>query len=86
MKKIEDLKSGDIFFEANHAQIKSYMFVCQHPTNKGYYILLNDNKDPIKLYYSELDKILKKELNTFEEAQKVHIQELISYVEEYINN
>lgn len=70
MKKIEDLKQGDIIYDIDFCQVKRYRYLCVHPTGHGkYHILINMCEDPFRIYEKKLQDILDLNLNSYQEAK-----------------
>ena len=68
MKEIQDLKKGDKIYDINYDHVVWYTYLCVHPKNKSYYILVDNNEDPFRIYEEKLKFILKKDLNSYEQA------------------
>lgn len=60
--KIEELKQGDEIIDVAFPHIRIYKYCCPHPLNPKYQILLDENKDPFKIFNQKLQIILDKEL------------------------
>ncbi len=69
MNKIEDLKQGDKFYDVSLTTVKWYRYLCVHPYGKNYHILIDMLENPIRMYYTELQAILDKNLNTYDDAR-----------------
>ena len=80
IKQVNELKPNDIIRDVKSNEIRTYEYLCVHPRNKKYYILINENADPFRLYETELQHILNKGLNTAESAKLMLVSELESYI------
>lgn len=70
MKKISDLKQGDLIYDFGASQVIRYSYLCVHPTGTGnYHILIDACQDPVRIYGDKLQNILNKNLNTYQEAK-----------------
>ena len=84
MKKVEELKQGDVIYDiVEFKYIKRYKYLCVHPTGGGkYHILIDSCEEPIRIYVDRLQEILNLNLESYEEAKFV----LINKLEDYIKN
>lgn len=51
---IENLKTGDKLVEIVNGVVTYYKFLCLHPTNKNYVILLDACEEPVRFYFQRL--------------------------------
>ena len=51
---VKKLKVDDKLFEFNHGEVNYYRFLCFHPRNDTYVILLNLCEKPVRFYIDEL--------------------------------
>ncbi len=69
--KISGLKIGDQFYYIENGRVvRWYRYVCVHPCNKNYHILLKENMDPVRLYKKELQLLLNKSFLNYQEARE----------------
>lgn len=80
--KVEKLKSLDKIYGVQHRHIVWYTYVCVHPKNKKYHILLDKSENPVRMYEVQLETLLSKNIKSYEEAKR----ELINRLEEYIQS
>lgn len=91
--KLEELKKGDVFYSVSLAGIERYEYLMLYPFHnqenvkvKGYHIVLKKSLDePIRIYYTHLEKILSLECFTYEEA-KIKELELFEKHVEYLRS
>ena len=71
MKKIEDLKKGDVIYDNNNfSQVLWYTYLCVHPTGQGnYHILIDSCEEPFRIYNKKLQSILDKGFNSYQDAK-----------------
>lgn len=69
MKQIEDLTNGDKIYDVNVFNIKWYRYLCIHPNSSSYHILIDMNEEPIRIYNKDLQTILNKNLNSYDDAK-----------------
>lgn len=53
---IESLKTDEELIECFKGDVSYYKFLCLHPRNKNYVILLDHCEQPIRVHYQELLK------------------------------
>ena len=85
MKQISELKQGDKFYDIEFIQVKQYKYLCVHPTNKNYHILIDVNDEPIRIYGEKLQKILNKNLHSYQDAKNTLADELEEYAKRLRN-
>lgn len=68
MRQIKDLKQGDKIYQLGFDQVKWYTYLCVHPRNSHYHILINQNEDPVRIYEPQLQSILNQGLNSHDDA------------------
>lgn len=51
---IENLKTGDKLVEIVNGVVTYYKFLCIHPTNNNYVILLDACEKPVRFYFQRL--------------------------------
>lgn len=88
MKTIEDLKQEDEIFDALESCVKSYKYLCIHPHNKAYHILIDEFEKPVRMYEKDLREILNKKLTTNKDAYALlirNMKERIEIIENTIN-
>lgn len=77
-------EKGDIFYDVTRfGDIRWYYYVCIHPTNPHYHILMNANKEPERIFEKDLCDILDKGLKTRKDAVKEKIKFLEERLEYY---
>ena len=60
MEKIENLlKQGVKIYYIENLNIQWMSYLCVHPKNENYFIFINKNEDPIKIYRKTLEDIFK---------------------------
>ena len=69
MKTVDQLIKEDKIFNFENYQVVWYTYLCVHPHNKEYHILMNSCEEPIRVYAPNLQKILDKKLNSYLEAE-----------------
>lgn len=69
MRTLEHLSKEDKIFNFENYQVVWYRYLCVHPHNKEYHILMDAYEDPIRIYGPNLQKILDKGLNSYREAE-----------------
>jgi len=74
--KIEDLKQGDEIYNVFKNEILYYKYLCVLPDNNKYHILINNVKNPIRIYFTDLQEILDLNLKTYKDAAKLLIDNL----------
>ncbi len=90
MKKLEDLKPGDEFYKVTHNTIKKYEYLMiypfRNPANRkinSYHILIDKSiEEPVRMYYTEIERILEQECYTYEHAKILQI----SILEKQLND
>jgi hypothetical protein len=91
MKLIEDLKQGDIFYNADMTSFTWYEYLMPMPVknikNDGYYhIIINKKTEkPERIYKDLLSDILKKNLCNMEDVRKFQIKKTEDWLE-YLKN
>ena len=62
IKTINELKPGDEIFDLDFLDVCTYEYLCVHPNNPRYHIIINEiTKDPTKIYEKNLQSIFEKE-------------------------
>lgn len=87
--KLEDLKQGDTIFKVSLNGIQKYEYLMLYPFHnpvnvklEGYHIMINKSLDePLRMYYTEINKILEQNCFTYEDAKKLEIQLFEKYLE-----
>ena len=83
MKQITELKKDDKLYDTGNLQVRSYVYLCVHPTGKGkYHILINENQDPERWHENRLQACLDKNLTSYKEARLRLIGVLKEYIKE----
>lgn len=67
--KIEDLKQGDTIFLVEDFSALSYKYLCVHPNNKSYHIIIDDNQEPIRWHKGKLEAILSLNLKSLPDTE-----------------
>ena len=79
---IQDLKPMQVIYDVYNMRVVRYRYFCVHPRRNKYHILFNDSEDPIKIYDDFLQRILNKNLGSYEEAV-AHLKESMrKYIED----
>ena len=67
---IQDLKQGDSIYDIDFITIKTYKYLCVHPTGQGkYHILIDSCEEPVRIYGEKLQVILDQNFKTYQEAK-----------------
>lgn len=75
-----NIKAGDkLHVVTSHYIITSYTYVCVHPKNPKYHILLNDTQEPIRMYHNELAMCIKFGFGDYDTAVEVLVTRLEKY-------
>ncbi len=80
--KIEDLNSGDFIYDIFDCKVRIYRFLCVHPMNEKYFILINELGDPFKIHEEHLIGILNKCLKNKDQAMLLLANMLIKDAEQ----
>lgn len=72
--KIEDLKQGDKFYDVTYKSCYSYEYLMPLPNNDKYHILIDQNKEPVRIYEENLQNILNLGIFTYVDARKKRIE------------
>ena len=79
--ELENLKKGDKIYDVNSRyQIEWYKYLCVHPNNSNYHILIDKNEEPVRIYVDYLRVTLKNNLTTYDEAKLFLISKLESKI------
>lgn len=68
MKQVSELKPGEIVYKTDYRGVSYYTYVCVHPNNNHYHILINEFEDPVRMYKPELQAILDQRLTSYDIA------------------
>lgn len=69
-KQISELKKGDSIYDIDYLTIKTYKYVCIHPSGGGnYHILTKSGEDPIRMHKERLQSILDQDFKTWQETK-----------------
>jgi hypothetical protein len=74
--KVEDLKPGDKFYDVNRTDVLIFTYLCVHPHNEKYHILIDLFEEPKRIWEGHLQNILDKKLNTYEKA-RLHLADTL---------
>ena len=83
MKTIDELKQGMDIYDISFREVKHYKYLCIHPTCHGkYHILIDRCEEPIRIYGKQLQSILDKNLNSYQDAKLALANKLEKVVNE----
>lgn len=51
---MKNLKKGDIIYYIENLKVRYCQYLCVHPNNEKYHILINENKEPFRIYERDL--------------------------------
>jgi len=85
IKMVNELKPGDKIFDLDFLDVRRYEYLCVHPKNTRYHIIINAiTKDPLKIYDEKLQSILDKDFKTYKDARLELANTLIKYANRII--
>ena len=67
--KLADLKQGDKIYDISSRQVMSYKYLCVHPNNSNYHILIDACEDPFKIYEKKLQAMLDQGFQSYQDAK-----------------
>jgi hypothetical protein len=73
---ISELMRGDKFYRVLGMSIESFTYLCVHPNNNAYHILIDKNQEPLRMYNVQLQQVLNQGLQTYEQA-KIRLAEIL---------
>lgn len=87
MEKIENLlKQGVKIYYIDNLNIQWMSYLCVHPKNENYFIFINKNEDPIKIYRKTLEDIFKSGITEdYNQAKVMLIDKLNGMVDFWTN-
>lgn len=53
-EQVEELNVDEQLIECYRGEVNYYRFLCFHPRNKNYVILLNHCEEPVRFYYQNI--------------------------------
>ena len=65
MTKVSDLKPGEIIYDIGDEDVKWYTYLCVHPNNQNFHILINQFEDPVRMHEYALQVVLDRRLNSY---------------------
>lgn len=69
MKNINELKQGEKIYFVESYKVNWMAYLCIHPNNKEYHILINQCQDPVRYYDEHLQRLLDQNLKSYDEAR-----------------
>ncbi|MDR0266003.1 MAG: hypothetical protein LBJ04_22510 [Sphingobacterium sp.] len=77
------IKSGDVFYDVHDGRITKHTYVCKHPNNKTYHIVINTNEHPERWCESKLDGVLALGILIYQDALIESIKHQEARIEMY---
>lgn len=78
-----NIKAGDKLYDILPRYIITwYTYVCPHPNNPKYHILLNDDQQPIRMYHIELETLIYQGFSDYDTTLEVLATRLEEYAAE----
>ena len=68
MTKVSELKSGEIIYDISDKEVERYTYLCVHPNNQNFHILINQFEDPVRMHEYALQVVLDRRLNSYDIA------------------
>lgn len=67
--KISELQPKSKIYDIDYRKVRHYKYVCVHPLNPRYHILLDECEDPFKIFDEKLQLILDQGFESYESAK-----------------
>ena len=86
--RIALLKPNQKIYDINNTRVVWYNYLCVHPYNQNYHILIDSNQDPLRMWDEDLLRILHKDLTTYDMARLAladHLEKRVKDLRERIH-
>ena len=68
MTKVSELKSGEIIYDISDKDVERYTYLCVHPNNQNFHILINQFEEPVRMHEYVLQVVLDRRLTSYDTA------------------